>query len=240
MNIYAILTACACVLECVFLLPFIKTMWPNKNNKSLIFKMLCATMFTAAGVFAMLSAQNISSYAVIVIAGLVFSWFGDLFLHLRGKQLLFVIGGAFFLLAHISYILAYINAVRIYDADKGKFLWYEILTAAVMVIAFDLYNRLIHVDLGKMKIPALIYGYALSFMFVKSVTLCVTAVKSGEVMGGIIICAGALLFLMSDFTLAYTLCDERKKHNYPYKIFNTVTYFAAQMLIALSVLFIGV
>ncbi|MBO5895884.1 MAG: hypothetical protein J6Q83_01170 [Clostridia bacterium] len=53
----------------------------------------------------------------------------------------------------------------------------------------------------------------------------------------VVLVLGSLCFLLSDVVLGFIMFGGFKK-NYPIKIFNIVTYFAAQVLLASSILFI--
>ena len=75
-------------------------------------------------------------------------------------------------------------------------------------------------------------------MLCKAAVLGITAVQTGAAHGAfVLVCAlaGALLFVASDFTISILMFNEKHKKNYPLKMFNIVTYFAAELLLALLI-----
>ena len=80
---------------------FLKYYWPQKCKQSLMYKMISATLFVLSGVLAMKIADNNTSYAYLMVLGLVFGWLGDLLLHsLKDKMLHFILGVVAFLEFH--------------------------------------------------------------------------------------------------------------------------------------------
>ena len=241
MALYVSLALC-CLLEFVFVPWFLKVMWPNPSKKSLLLKMICASLFVAVGVLSIFIADNHSEYAYTMLLGLVLGWIGDFFLHVNGTNLCFGIGFTSFLLGHVVYIVSYIRALGNIFPEYSVVNGIEICAAvALCVIALVCYVKL------KLDMPGIFvkvtmgtYFVILTIMFVKATALGYNYMISGGqfgVLALIVLMLGSLCFLMSDVVLGCIMFGGFKK-NYPIKIFNIATYFAAQVLLASSILFI--
>jgi uncharacterized membrane protein YhhN len=157
-------------------------------------------------------------YARAVVIGLLFSLAGDVFLVLPDKYFLF---GLFaFLLAHISYSVAFQGG----SAAPG-FRW-----VLLGLLAFGLVV-LVYLREG---IPAQMRTPVAAYVLV---ILVMASLAVGQALGQpststLAAAAGALLFVISDGTLAVN------RFRYPFRLAEAlilVTYFAAQWLIAISV-----
>ena len=66
MALYVAFALC-CVAEFVFVPWFLKVMWPNASKKSLLLKMICASLFVAVGVLSIYIADNHTEYAYTML-----------------------------------------------------------------------------------------------------------------------------------------------------------------------------
>jgi len=240
LSAYKIAIICMICAEIILVPLFIRAQWPKKTKKSLALKMICASLFVAIGVTAMVGGQNESLYAILMVAGFAMCWLGDLFLHVSPKQIYFFIGLIFFLIGHIFFASGYTIAVKDMFPAASIFDWREMLAIAALLI-FGIVGRRCTMShkLGKATIPILIYTVALLTMFVKACSLGIRYVLAGMPYGigvCLLLCIGGALFVISDSTLVYINFDKRK--TFPLKAVNLVTYFGAQVLLASSILFI--
>ena len=156
-------------------------------------------------------------YAFAIIAGLVCSMAGDIFLMLPSDQ--FILGLISFLIAHLFYIAAFTYGRKIRPAP-----W--------LLIPFVLYGILIYgilsPYLGEMKLPVAAYIVVILVMGWRAwERWSQTAEKTA-----LLAFLGAILFIISDSVLALNRFRE------PFEVaraLNLSTYFAAQWLIALSI-----
>lgn len=240
---YKILLVLIIALEFVFIPLFLKASWPKKTKKSLFLKMICASLFVCAGFLTVAIAGNTSGFAKLVILGLIFGWIGDFFLHVSDKSVCFLIGLISFLGGHIFYICAYSRAISNYFPEAQLFDPVEILAFILIFGGAVLYASAQKMHLGAALIPVSVYAATLVVMFIKAGSLGFRIALSPEPMqNSVLVCVmlllGAFLFLVSDFLLAVILFNGQKK-NRPMKAVNIVTYFAAQILLACTLLFIG-
>lgn len=243
MKINEILLFLAVILEFVFVPLFLKASWPKKTKKSLILKMICASLFVCAGFLAVTISDNTSDFAKLVITGLIFGWLGDFFLHVSDKPICFLIGLLSFLGGHIFYICAYSRAIEQYFNGTGFFNPVEICAFILVFGAAVIYAVTRKMRLGAALIPVSVYTATLVAMLIKASSLGLRILFSyGQIMYPVLVCVmlifGALQFVISDALLAIMQFSGRKK-NRPMKIINIVTYFAAQILLACTLLFIN-
>jgi uncharacterized membrane protein YhhN len=156
-------------------------------------------------------------YRYAIIAGLLFSLAGDIFLMLPRDR--FIQGLISFLVAHLFYIAAFS-----FEGGHALSMW--------AVIPFLIYGslmlRVLWRYLGKMRLPVIFYVLVILTMGWMAATRWM---MWGQQPGSLLALAGALLFIASDSTLAV----ERFKGRFlsaPFLILST--YFTAQLLIALS------
>lgn len=128
-----------------------------------------------------------------IAAALFFSWAGDVLLLFQAKDsLFFMLGLSAFLLAHVFYILFFLNILKP-EAIKIK----PILVIAVVSYYLALVSILFS-HLGNMKIPVLVYGVVISTMLLLALHLLF--IKKRE--AGWWMLTGAVLFVLSDSILA--------------------------------------
>ena len=157
------------------------------------------------------------AYRRLVVTGLLSSLAGDVWLVFPHG---FVPGLACFLVAHLLYIAAFAPAVS-WGAQAA------LLAVGFAIFAVGMYARLAP-GLGKERVPVAIYVATIAAM-----GWC-AAVRAGSVAGasGTLALAGALLFMVSDGVLAV---DRFVRRFAAADAVVMTTYYAAQILIALSV-----
>jgi len=158
---------------------------------------------------------------ILIAAGLLLSWAGDLFLLFENKNPAFFIGGlASFLLAHICYIAYYIKCgASLTTALKTRKIWLglAVLYSVGLVV-------LLLPKLGALLVPVIAYAAVLTMMLISSIAAipAVTAKASG------LFVAGATAFVISDSALAIN------KFYQPFSlaaVLIMITYGLAQWLI---------
>lgn len=166
---------------------------------------------------ALVRPDALPPYKIFILAGLLASSAGDVFLLLHRKW--FPAGLGCFLLAHGFYALAFKPAPG--QAASGGTLLPFLVFGLLMF-------RTLAPNLGKLKLPVLVYIAAITVMAWFAAARFID-------LGGwdtLAALAGALLFLASDSVLAYA---RFVKDFGPAQLFILGTYFPAQLLIALSI-----
>lgn len=157
-----------------------------------------------------------SSYGYLVISGLCLSLLGDIFLMLPKNKIR--PGLLAFLAAHILYILAFSQGIRIHSLPAAG----PILILGIVIYA------LIFRSIKSLRFPVLIYILVVSLLAWLAVNRYLTFADQAS----LLVMAGGLLFFISDSVLAVNRFHEKF---YLAEILILSTYFAAQLCFALSI-----
>ncbi len=226
------------VLEIVFVPLYLKKMWPTKNWHSLCIKMVCATVYLLVAATAMLERGRATPFSSLMLTGFIASWLGDLMLHIpKPTKKFFVAGMLFFMVAHIFYCIGYIHIQRTVLGGAYTFTAAEIISAAIIVTVCFTFCFIKKIRFDTLFIPCLIYGIFVTAMMVKSATLGFNLfIGGGYAAPAVLLITGGTCFFLSDLSLALISFDTRYK-KFKLKAFNSVTYFGAQICLALTLFF---
>lgn len=156
-----------------------------------------------------------SAYRWWILAGLILSLAGDIFLMLRPARFLAGLGS--FLLAHMAYVGGFLQRL-----DS-----LHLPATALACIAGAGMLRILWPGLGRLRFAVLLYVTAIVAMVAAALTAALEAPSPGRSAAA----AGALLFLVSDACLGFA----RFRHRFPAAQGLILgTYYPAQALIALS------
>jgi uncharacterized membrane protein YhhN len=206
------------ILPALVLISAVLATWSEARGRKRIHyvtKPLATVLIIAVAALAV--APVPAAYKMLVLAGLVFSLFGDAALMFPDK--LFVAGLVAFLAAQVLYIFAFKPAAG-YPVSVTTFLpfiFYGLLMFFILAPG-----------LGPMKLPVLVYIGAITTMAGFAANRYVHRGGTRPLLAFI----GAVLFLVSDSVLAY---DRFGKKFGLARILVLGTYFPAQLLIALSI-----
>jgi uncharacterized membrane protein YhhN len=157
-----------------------------------------------------------TTYGLVLLAGLMLSWWGDLFL-ISEKRSIFLAGLVSFLAAHVAYVIAFLAHGVAWRWSAGAAL---VLLPAVIVIQRWLRPHLT----ADMRYP--VYAY----MAVISVMLALAVGASGAA-GPWLIPTGALAFYVSDLFVARQRFVTPGHAN---RLWGLPLYYLGQVLLALS------
>lgn len=169
-------------------------------------------------------------YFYFIFVGLCFGLLGDFLLGLKkvyvDKQYLFLGGLVAFLLGHLFYIMAMNTVVAIGITDFT-------FTIIYLSIAYFVLKKS-DLDLGKFKYGVILYACVISFMLSKATSIFIFSPNS---VFGCVVFVGALLFVLSDALLSFSLFGHSKKNIF--SLYCHLLYFPAQIILALSILVIS-
>ena len=166
--------------------------------------------------------------------GLVFGLLGDVWLdlkwiYLQDKDSYLYSGFIFFLLGHVCFVTAVFKV--------GPYTPASLIVAfsAALVIAFVaiLMEKPLKMHYGKFKWIVFLYSFMLALTMTMAMTL---AVITGFEKMWTVMSAGGLLFLLSDLVLSGMYFGEGKNTSFNV-ILNHTLYYAAQFIMAATVLF---
>jgi len=158
-----------------------------------------------------------SFYQGAIIAGLVCSLAGDIFLMLPSDR--FVAGLVSFLVAHLFYIAAF---------TSGTGFGFSPWRLAPLILYGVFMFSVLSPYLGRMKVPVLAYMTVILVMVWQAWERCSQTAQSAALLAFL----GAILFLVSDSALAVNRFLVKYRSA---QLLALSTYFPAQLLIALSV-----
>lgn len=166
---------------------------------------------------AMAKPSYVQTYKYLILAGLVSSLAGDVFLMLRNKR--FAEGLACFLVAHLFYIAALLQTMTPHLSFG---------TALPLLLYALFMTRVLFPHLGRMKTPVVLYILVITAM----AGLAAERFIEGGGTNAFFAFLGAILFVVSDSALAVNRFA--KKFRLAQALILS-TYFAGQWFIAMSV-----
>lgn len=222
---------------------FLKVEIPEPSKKSLLWKMICSTIFVVVGALAMIFAENYSVFAILMMIGFFFSWWGDFLLHVSGKPIFFLFGLISFLVGHLMYISAYTVAMHKVFPDVS-FIGVPEMIAYIAIVCFALFTlNNLKVEFGDAYLPCLIYLCTIGVMVIKafsfSMHIMLESATDMPIFTGIMLMVGAILFMLSDYSLAILTFTKGVKKHGKLRNFNIWTYFFGQMCLGMTILFIS-
>jgi uncharacterized membrane protein YhhN len=187
----------------------------DRRNLVYLFKPL------AIGVIILMALQGTggvsSSYKYFIAVGLGASLAGDIFMMLRQKK--FIAGLISFLVAHLFYMAAFSSRIK-----TALAFW----PAVLLLIYALVFLNFLFPHLGRKKIPVVIYVLVITAMAWLAAERYIQA-REIKALSALI---GAGLFLISDSSLAAEYFIKKRKWG---QALTLGAYFAAQLLIALSI-----
>ena len=177
-------------------------------------KFVASTAFVA---LALRCGAAASSYGRLILAGLALSWCGDLFLVGASREA-FLAGLTAFLLAHVAYVAAFVR----HGYDRA---WVVSAAVPITVIAITVWAWLAPHTPAGLSVPVRAYVTVISVMVV-------FAIATRGRGGSWLILAGAVLFFLSDLSVAALRLVQTQHPTY---VVGLPLYYAAQVCLALSV-----
>ena len=162
-----------------------------------------------------------------LLIALLFSWMGDVILLFADKgELFFVFGLVAFLIAHIVFIVLFINQEALVIHKQQNFYWLGF--GLVLLYLFGMLSILLP-TLGSLKLPVGIYAMTISLMLIETIKGYFNWQQKSKTF----ILIGAIFFVLSDSLLAFNkfYCAFSGA-----TLFIMITYLIAQYAIVIGVL----
>ncbi len=176
-----------------------------------VFKPLASTAFVAAAVA---QGAHRTPYGAAVLAGLAFSWWGDVLLLSRAKRV-FLAGLVAFLLGHVAYGVAF--------SRRGVSVGVTVAALVALVLPLYFVGRWLLPGVERpMRAPVLAYMAVITVM---------VALAAGTVAahGEPLLLVAAVGFYLSDLSVAR---DRFLVHDWTNKLWGWPLYFGAQLVFA--------
>jgi uncharacterized membrane protein YhhN len=163
---------------------------------------------------------------MFMVAGLFFSWTGDVVLEFsKNNGNIFILGLVCFLLAHIMYFtLFFITPGKNSILSKRIWLLIPVITYGVVLVSY------LYADLAKMRLPVIVYAIVILTMLAGAINRKEKVKKNSYYL----VLSGALLFVISDSAIAIN------KFSHQFELSGIVimsTYIVAQYLIVAGYIF---
>ena len=162
-------------------------------------------------VFYILGVEQILA---LVIAALVFSWAGDIFLINKDKPAFFRLGLAAFLISHVFYIIAFLTLAG--SVNILVLIISVVIAIPVTLVILKLLNAS-----PPMKIPVAAYAVVIMLMSIAALQLMLSRPDCA----GILIFAASVVYLFSDTYMAYLLFHGKPRH---FNVITMIPYIIAQ------------
>ena len=203
---YVLIITCA-----AFAIALVIAEWRDWQVGRVVFKIAASTVFV---LLALIAGASSTGYGRMLLAALLFSWFGDVLL-LSKQNKMFLAGIAAFLLAHIAFALAFVSLPLSF---RGVAIGLIVMTAVGTAILYWLRSSLSGVF--RFAVPA--YVVAITIM---------AGLSAGALSVSLLIPVGAFAFAASDVSVAR---DRFVSPGIVNRIWGLPLYYAAQVLLALS------
>ncbi len=189
----------------------------EKINFKYIFTPLITAIITGFVIISM-HEDGITTYQILVLSALICSMIADTMLMVVEVSLMEQ-GMVYFVLGHVMYITAF--------SLGYEFHGWNMAVALILLVLLAMFYRGIRGTAGRLRIPILIYAIVLCTMLFFALSQFNQEITRKSVF----IIVGALLFVISDFLLAYlTFIKPHKQES----VIVWAVYAPAQFLLALS------
>jgi uncharacterized membrane protein YhhN len=206
------------LLLIIFTYLTIRGKYTPKKRLHYIFKPLTTLLIIYFAFIAKINSTGL--YGDLIFWGLILSLFGDVFIMLPKQK--FKEGLFSFLAAHILYIAAFWQGVD--KINLISIIPFLIFAAGYFYLTYNSY--------GKYFLPVLFYIFVITIMGISALNRLIELTNQMS----ILILIGSLLFMVSDSVLAW---NKFKKEFKSAEVIILSSYFAAQYLFALSILFLA-
>lgn len=247
-------------LGIIALLLFLFKRDKNGSILAIILKTIASIFFVITSFTSLYYVSNQSGkfklfYLLLLCLGLIFGMLGDIFLDFKiyfktlnmrylafegDHDALMIAGMTSFGIGHIFYIS---SAYLLNKTNVSYLLWSLLIGAVLITIIMLLSIKVLKMNFRKFLIPSIVYGFLLGSFVVFSIFNYVNKSTTGN----LILLIGSIMFIISDLILSMTYFSKEEDYKKegilnPESKFmisiNHITYYAAQFLIAISIMFL--
>ncbi len=220
-----------CILYTVSLAWYVRRSLCDDFAAQLALKTITSCLFILIAYACYTQARGSRAYFLLMLSALISSLIGDVFIQMQRRtgaftRYAFLCGGMAFFAAHLLFAWAF--------SLMAGFEWIDGAVLVALLVAMLCIFRALHLEFGKLRPLCILYAAAILLMFTKALSVWYTG---GEAIAVLLVCGGAL-FVASDTMLALKNFHPRYRHNAPLALAVTFTYYTAQLLFALSILYV--
>ena len=203
--------AATCLAACAVLVVLLLL---DLHVPAAIAKLLASSAFVG---LAIVSGALRTTFGRFLLAGLILSWCGDMFL-IGSSRTAFLSGLAAFLLAHVAYVTAFIRL----GYDRTWTITAAVPVTIVAIVVFAWLQPHMPADLD---MPVRAYVAVISLMVI-------FAFGTRGAGGPVLVLVGALLFFVSDLSVAALRIVQT---DFPTNVWGLPFYYGGQVCLALSI-----
>lgn len=190
----------------------------------IVLKILTSILFVLLGVTSYKKGKSNKKYCLLILSGLIFSMFGDIFLVLENQvRIFFYFGVISFSIGHIMYILSFNTCTRFKIND---------CISLIMIFSFII----IILKIGKFD-----FGLKFPFIFTYSIIISIMVCRALSLLriydlnkkGILMTIIGAIMFIISDCLLLFVMFST-EKYLFISREISLVVYYLGQAFIAMS------
>lgn len=229
--IFYIILALAVVFACVFTI----RRGTKTDAVSLLLKTIASLFFILLAIAGILFGGT-GGFSILLVTGLVCGLIGDIFLDLKfvypkDQDLHTFTGFGAFMLGHVFYFLFMLFSYKARPVGLLIALGAGILVGILIYVT----PKLMKLDYGKFRVISSVYAGVLVYVTVYALYLEVGTIHS---IAKLLFFLGLVLFLISDLILSQIYFGNEKNTTLN-KILNHATYYAGQILIAASTMYLA-
>ena len=200
------------------------------KKRPLGMKMLCVALFLSVGFLALFIREDIRPYSIGILSALISGAIGDFLLaYKKGKN--FILGAVFFSIGHLIYSFTFLTLGTL--SVKSYIVPVAVISAILTIMLLIFTKRKIRLENNRLLFIA--YGIILILFLTCAVVRGVSAITEKNIIFALCLIAGGVLFSFSDMLIGAKLGGMRRPKIFHYAV--SYTYFSAQTLLALSILF---
>ena len=232
MVVIWIATAALCVFAAWFMWERIK----GYSKKDVMLKVMCSLCFLVVGLTAL--GMHYTKAGYFLFFGGILGALGDFFLGLshikkQKKRVCMILGFLGFGVGHVLYCLALIE--RYGDRITMPYYVAPVVLAVLLAAGLGIFRKKLGLHFGRLIPVVLTYVFILGFLLFFTVSLNIAT--DFRRLHLLIFGGGILLFIVSDTILSRMYFGKAERSPVAV-VTNHVTYYAAQWLIAFSILFV--
>ena len=205
--------------------------------KAVCIKAFTSLLFIGVGIYGLFNS-HLRFLGIFILIGLIFGLAGDILLDLkyvyREKDYPFTLAGFIaFGIGHVFYITGML--LEFFHDQNALYIIIPFAVGLLIALGTILTEKILKTNYGRLKLPAFLYAIALFSMV--SISFSMWMMSGFHNNGLLMVFIGGILFAVSDLILNMTYFAEN--HEKPFDIIsNSITYYAAQFIIALAILFL--
>ena len=194
----------------------------NKKDlkKTAIIQPLCTLTSISVAALSLLSPRSGTSYTIWILVGLGLCFLADIFnIDMNNDRILFAAIGVF--------IIAYMEYAITWTIINNGFQQEDLIVGIVFILIYILLMGLYWKNLGKYRVPIMIYGLVMPFMVTRAISTLFGDTFS--MAAAILVTVGSSMLFLGD--IEYGMHRFRKARKFT---IGPVCYAGGQLLIALS------